>query len=291
MAHTGIRPTTGEVELDAGGVPVSALLAEPADRPPRGVVLALHGGGMRAGYFAGVGDGADALTTLGPALGWTVLAVDRPGYGRSAEVFPAGLGLDGQAAVLRRALADFAARHDTGGGVGVVAHSYGGKLALVLAADGLDLTDLDLIGLDISGCGHRYAVEPEVGATERGGGWRLNWGLLGLYPPDTLRRSAALVAPFPAEEWAEAHRWPERFGEVAARVRVPVRLTFAEHEHWWRHDDSSLADLAARLGSTRVVVDRLAGAGHNAGLGWAARAYHLRALAFLEECLVGTQAR
>ncbi|QTR02826.1 hypothetical protein J7S33_28020 [Saccharothrix algeriensis] len=281
MAHTGTRPTTREVELDAGGVPVSALLAEPADHPPRGVVLALHGTGMRAGYFAGVGDGADALTTLGPALGWTVLAVDRPGYGRSAEAFPAGLGLDGQAAVVRSAVADFAARHDTGGGIGVVAHSYGGKLALVLAAGGLDP-----VGLDISGCGHRYAVVPGADAAARGG-WRLNWGLLGLYPPGTLRRSAALVAPPPAEERAEALRWPHRFAEVAARVRAPVRLTFAEHEHWWRHDEDTLADLTAGLGSARVVVDRLAGAGHNIGLGWAARAYHLRARAFLEECLAG----
>jgi hypothetical protein len=72
---------------------------------------------------------------------------------------------------------------------------------------------------------------------------------------------------------------------VAARVRVPVRFTFAEHESWWRHDDTALAALTSPLATARVVVDRQQGAGHNISLGWAARSYHLRAFAFLEECL------
>nr|BFE73882.1 hypothetical protein GCM10020092_071830 [Actinoplanes digitatis] len=32
-------------------------------------------------------------------------------------------------------------------------------------------------------------------------------------------------------------------------------------------------------------MDRQPDAGHNISLGWAARSYHLRAFAFLEECL------
>jgi hypothetical protein len=35
----------------------------------------------------------------------------------------------------------------------------------------------------------------------------------------------------------------------------------------------------------RVDARVQAGAGHNISLGWAARAYHLGALAFAEECL------
>jgi hypothetical protein len=94
-----------------------------------------------------------------------------------------------------------------------------------------------------------------------------------------------MVAPMPDRERSEVARWPGFFPAVGASVRVPVRFTFAEHEAWWRHDDAALAALAGSLAAARVVVDRQRGAGHNISLGWAARAYHLRALAFAEDCL------
>lgn len=112
-----------------------------------------------------------------------------------------------------------------------------------------------------------------------------NWGPLRSYPPDTFRTSATLVAPMPARERRDAVRWPDLFPGIAAKVRVPVRLTFAAHEDYWLHDEDSLADLTARLAAPRVLVDRVPDAGHNVSLGWAARSYHLKALAFLEECL------
>jgi hypothetical protein len=65
-----------------------------------------------------------------------------------------------------------------------------------------------------------------------------------------------------------------------------VRLTFAEQELWWHHDEDTVADLAAHFASApSAAVDRQPGAGHNISLGWAARTYHLRAFAFFEECL------
>jgi hypothetical protein len=74
-------------------------------------------------------------------------------------------------------------------------------------------------------------------------------------------------------------------------VRVPVRFTFAEHERWWHHDAESLAELRGLLPAPRVIVDRLPHAGHNVSLGLAARTYHLRALAFFDECLTSCALR
>lgn len=247
------------------------------------MVVALHGGGMRAGYFDGQAHPDLSLMTLGAGLGYTVLSVDRPGYGRSAALLPDGQTLAEQSATLHRALEHFTSRYAVGAGFFLVAHSYGGKLALTAAADG---RNGGLIGLDLSGCGHRYAVEPDGPPGARGARTR-NWGPLRSYPPDTFRTSATLVAPVPARERREAVRWPDRFPEIAAKVRVPVRLTFAAHEEYWRHDEDSLADLTARLAAPRVLVDRVPDAGHNVSLGWAARSYHLKGLAFLEECLAG----
>lgn len=283
LAAPALSSGVRRITLNGASAPLSALLAEPAAPTPRAVVVALHGCGLTSGYFDGQAHPSLSLLTLGASRGYTVLALDRPGYGRSSAHLPEGLPLTEQAAMVRAALGAFAACHPTGAGFLLLAHSFGGKLALHLAADGLP----DLLGLDISGCGHRSAVDPARHPL-RGGHMRAarHWGPLGLYPEGTFRRDRVPAAPVPSREMAELDGWPQRFGEVAARVRVPVRFTFAEHERWWLHDDSDLADLAAGLTrAPRVRTERQPGAGHNISLGLAARTYHLRALRFLAGCL------
>ncbi|MFE1234760.1 alpha/beta hydrolase [Streptomyces sp. NPDC058745] len=278
-------PGVRRIILDAAGLPLSALLSEPADgRPPRATVVALHGGGMSAGYFDGQAHPDVSLMTLGARLGVAVLALDRPGYGASAPYLPEGQTLPEQARAVRAALAEVTARHDTGP-LFLLAHSFGGKLALALAADA---PPGFFLGVDVSGCGHRPAVDvarllrrPDGAALRR-----LNWGPLHLYPSGTFHVGQRIVTPMPPRERDTVGAWDALAPRLLPRVRVPVRLTFAEHEAWWRHTDADLGALTGLLsGAPRVVVDRLPGAGHNISLGTAARAYHLRALAFLDECL------
>lgn len=157
-------------------------------------------------------------------------------------------------------------------------------LALTATADGP--AGAPLLGVDVSGCGRHLAVDPgpPEGSLRR---TARHWGPLRCYPPDTFRSSQALVGPVPEREQGDAGAWADLFPGVAARVRVPVRLTFAAHEGWWRQDDADLAELAAAFtAAPRVLVERQPRAGHNMSLGWAARAYHLRALAFAEDCLL-----
>ncbi|MEU2114624.1 alpha/beta fold hydrolase [Streptomyces sp. NPDC016459] len=280
-------PRIRAITLHADGLPLSALLAEPMDVAPRAVLVALHGGGMRAGYFDSRALPGLSLLALGARLGYTVLAVDRPGYGLSAARLPRGLALEDSAPVLRAALADFSARYDTGAGFFLVAHSYGGKSALA-AADALGDA---LIGLDISGLGSRLAVAPHQLPGPGGHGeWRKHWGALRLYPPDAFRLGQALISPVPEIEAAQGPAWPEVYPELAARVRVPVRFTFAEQEQWWRYDEEAVADLTRPFVSAPVRVDHQPDAGHNISLGWAARTYHLRVCGFLEECLLARDA-
>ncbi|MGW6797809.1 alpha/beta hydrolase [Streptomyces sp. NPDC055039] len=271
------------VELDAGGLTLSGLLALPDVSPPRAVVVALHGGGMRAGYFHGRADPATSLLSLAASCGYAALALDRPGYGSSAARAAEGAALDEQGARIRQVLRGFARRHPPGAGFFLVGHSLGGKVALSTAAgwsgDGP-------LGVDVSGISDRWAVDPGIltgtdGRRTRG----LHWGPLSLYPPGTFQHAQRLVAPIPGKEAAEMADWPRVYPEVARAVRVPVRLTFAEHERWWRCDAETVAAMTARLASPLVRTEHLAGAGHNISLGRAARSYHLRVLAFLEECL------
>ncbi|WP_406091424.1 alpha/beta hydrolase [Streptomyces sp. NBC_01013] len=283
-APGGLSPGVRRITLDAAGTPLSALLSEPAGgRPPRATVVALHGGGMSAGYFDGQAHPDVSLLTLGARLGCAVLALDRPGYGASAPHLPAGQHLLAQVATVRSALADAQARH-VSGPLFLLGHSFGGKLALALAAHA---PPDSFLGLDVSGCGHRPASSVALlGREPRTGLRRLNWGPLWLYPDGTFREVAAVVAPMPGKEIESAREWGGLSARLLPRVRVPVRFTFAEHEAWWCQGDADLTDLAAQLSAApRVLVDRLPGAGHNISLGHAARPYHLRALAFLDECL------
>lgn len=286
----GALPQVRRVTVDAGGLSLSGLLAEPEDGPVRAFVLALHGGGMNSGYFDSRTRPGLSLLALGASLGYTVLALDRPGYGLSAAQVPQGRSVADQAAAVRAALRCLSGRWDTGAGVLLLAHSFGGKVALVAAAG---LGDESLLGLDLSGIGHAYRTTREdTPVSLRHGGRRRNWGPLRLYPPGTFRAGDTPVEAMPPQELDEAARWPGYFHDLAPRVRVPVRLTFAEHEAWWRHDPEALAELASAFGAApRFTVEHQPGAGHNISLGWAARSYHLRALAFLEECLTARGTR
>lgn len=271
------------VEVDAGGLTLSGLLALPETAPPRAVLVALHGGGMRAGYFHAQADPAGSLLALAASRDCAALALDRPGYGASARQIPEGTGLAEQADLVRGALTDYARHHPTGAGFLLVGHSLGGKVALSTAAG---WSDDALLGVDVSGISDRWAVEPGL-LTEKDGRRTssLHWGPLGLYPPGTFRLAQELIAPIPAKEAAEVPDWPHRYPEVAAAVRVPVRFTFAEHERWWRCDPATIEAMTARLASPLVRTEHLPDAGHNISLGRAARGYHLRVLDFLDECL------
>jgi pimeloyl-ACP methyl ester carboxylesterase len=273
-----------EIVLDADGIPLSGLLAEPRKVPPLATVVAVHGGGVRAGYFHGRAHPSLSLLTLGSRLGYSVLAVDRPGYGLSAARLPDGQGLREQSDTLHAALEDFTRHHPTGAGLFLLGHSYGGKLALTAASDERGAA---FLGLDVSGVSHRYAVAPErLSSVGDRSNWSLHWGPLGLYPPGTFRLAGPLLTTMPAREMRQLPGWPQAFPDIAARIRVPIRFTFAEYERWWRHDPATLAELTGMLtASPEVTVERMPHAGHNISLGWAARAYHLRAIAFLESLL------
>ncbi|MEO3977568.1 alpha/beta fold hydrolase, partial [Streptomyces sp. CAU 1734] len=262
---------------------LSALTATPR-HTPRAVIVALHGVGMSAGYFDNRARPGLSLLTLGAQLGHTVIAPDRPGYGASATALPRGQNLGDQSDTLHTALARYAETHPTGAGFFLLAHSGGARLALAAAADPRAAR---VIGLDLSGIGTRLAAAPhQLPGPARRGDWRRHWGSLRLYPPGALRLGGQLVRPVPALEAAETPAWPARYPRLAARVTAPVRFTFAEQERWWHHDPAALRELLAPLASPRAEAVRLPDAGHNISLGWAARTYHLRALAFLEECLL-----
>lgn len=273
------------------GVPMSALIAE-APRP-RAVVLALHGGGTTAGYFDCPGHPALSLLRLGASLGFTVVALDRPGYGSSAP-YPEAIELPEQRVHLAyTALDRLVGRWPGGAGTFVVAHSNGCELALRMAADE---RGAELLGIEMAGTGKHYDpaardILQSASATHRPHGLaELLWHPTRLYPPDVLAgiTKAFTGAPYEAAmvaTWARAD-----FPALAAQVRVPVQFSVAEHEKVWQSDPAALVEIGAMFSATPwFVTNRQRGAGHNLSLGHTAAAYHLKVLSFAEECVVARE--
>lgn len=267
------------------GVPMSALVAEATE--PRAVVVALHGGGTTAAYFDCPGHPSLSLLRIGAALGFTVIALDRPGYGSSAP-YPEAFVEPAQ----RVRLAYGAIDRILGGrpsGLFVVAHSNGCELALRMAADP---RGEDLLGIEMAGTGRHYhpaarEVLKTASPTHRPPGLRdLLWHPPELYPPGVLGglTNSASGAPYEA---AMVTEWPRRdFPELATRVRVPVQFSVAEHEKVWQSDAAALAEIAAMFSAApRFTVNEQRGAGHNLSLGHTAADYHQKIFAFVEECL------
>ncbi|MCV7413945.1 alpha/beta fold hydrolase [Mycolicibacterium litorale] len=270
------------------GVPMSGLMAEAAD--PRAVIVALHGGASTAAYFDCPGHPRLSLLRVGAALGYTVIALDRPGYGSSAP-YPDALELPEQRVALAYgAVEAMLGERSRGAGLFVVAHSNGCELALRMAAAD---QGADLLGLELAGTGLRYqdaALEilRDAGPTRRPPGLRqLLWEPADLYPDAVLSgiTNSSTGAPYEA---AMVRDWPQRdFRALAARVRTPVRFSHAEHERVWCSDGDALAQIAGIFTAAASFASaEQSAAGHNLSLGVTAAAYHLKVLAFVEECVV-----
>jgi pimeloyl-ACP methyl ester carboxylesterase len=278
----------GLAVVDVDGVPMSARLAEVPE--PRAVLVALHGGAVTSGYFDA--PGRLSLLRAGAALGFTVIALDRPGYGSSA---PHG---DQMASPARRvglaygAVDQLLEERPRGAGVFLVGHSMGCVLAVRMAASrrGRELLGLELAGIGrqpqpwaAAVMGERMQDGPGRGRT-RTALRDILWGPGYLYPDDA---DAVVTSAAPGYEGGEVRRWLRDFPALAARVCVPVRYSLGDHEKVWRSGPAALAEVAALFtASPRVVADEQAEAGHNLSLGLSALAYHLKVLSFAEECVL-----
>ncbi|TXI57007.1 alpha/beta fold hydrolase [Mycolicibacterium mageritense] len=278
MVRTDPHPRVVMVD----GVPMSALVAEASD--PRGVVVALHGGATTSAYFDCPGHPELSLLRLAADEGYTVVALDRPGYGASAA-YPQAMARPDQ----RVALAFGATERIAGTrGVFVLGHSMGCELAVRMAATG------QARGVSLAGTGLRYQsgandILKNAAIDHRPRGLRdLLWQPERLYPPDVLGNGLSSGGtPYEADvikTWAS-----HDFRELAAQIEVPVQFIAGEHESVWASDDEALAAVAAMFtAAPHVDVGVLADSGHNLSVGLSAGEYHRRVLSFADECAART---
>ncbi|OBG58808.1 MULTISPECIES: alpha/beta hydrolase [unclassified Mycobacterium] len=272
------------------GVPMSALVAE-ADEP-KAVIVAIHGGGTTAMYFDCPGHPSYSLLRTGAAAGFTVVAIDRPGYGSSAPYPEAMAEGDQRVNLAYGAVERIIGERSRGAGLFVMGHSGGCELTMRMAADE---RGADLLGIELAGTGRHYhpaAKEILKTATRerRPPGMReLLWSPEHLYPPEVL--GGATVSPSaPSYEDQMVSDWARQtFPTLAPAVRVPVHFSIAEHEKVWQADDSAVQQITAMFSAApRFTVHRQPGAGHNISLGHTAADYHAEVLAFVDECVTAS---
>lgn len=263
-----------ETVVDAGGVELSGLLALP-DGAPRALVVAIHGTGLHAGYFHSTSAPGLSLLAAGVERGVAVWAPDRPGYGASAALPDAALGLAEQAATLHDCIDEIARRHGVTGRVLLVAHSYGVKVALAMAAEARGAS---LLGLDGAGGGIRRALVRHSDATA--------WGPASLYPDGALARRRLPIHRVPPAQAAESATWPADFRALAPSITIPVRLTFGAEDPFWPPDEAHFAELRALLMNVPSLdIEVEPETGHNISFGWSAPRYHAKVLDFVDACL------
>ena len=282
---------TTPIRIPAGGRTLTGRAVRSAAGPaPRGLIFAVHGGGYTSRYFDVPGQSAMGLAA---ALGYDVVAVDRPGYAAQANWL---LGFDQQAPVLLEAAAW--ARREYGAGPGQVflyGHSIGGMLSLLMA----NAAPADFLGVSMTGSGAVYHDRALKGL-----GARLADPATGTHnmSPEAARRAVFMAPPWSYDmpvtrldperdvpslvaDLKDALRWPERLPEEARRSRVPVQFVVPEYDGLWRSDEAALRGVRGWFPSSPITEVRVQGdAGHSVELHHVWRAHVMKMLAFAEEC-------
>lgn len=288
MSDPTVRPRVVFVD----GIPMSGLIA--AVEEPKAVVVAFHGGSSTAAYFDCPGHPSLSLLRLGADNGYTMVALDRPGYGSSAPYPEAMERPEQRVALAYGAIDKILGANSRGAGLFLVGHSAGCELVIRMASEGPDnrAERANLIGLELAGTGLQYHAEmaeimKAATATGRPTGLReVLWQPAELYPPDVLSgmTNSSTGALY---ETNMTKNWPRQdFPALAPQVRVPVQFSVAEHERVWRSDADAMSQIAAIFSSSpRFVTNHQPGTGHNMSLSLNAAAYHGSVLSFVGECV------
>ncbi|GAA2362961.1 alpha/beta hydrolase [Dactylosporangium salmoneum] len=295
----GVRRDIMQFSVD--GLTITALTAGPADPDPRRpLIAALPGGTYNGRYFDVPGSARGSFLDTAVAAGYRVVSFDRPGYGASTALDPAGNTFDRHAELLDAAIAQAADRLGAGR-VFLVGHSIGGMIAVMIAAAqpsfrlaGLSVTGMGAV-INANGAADALAQLPadatvDLPYEERD---KVMFGPEGTYGADAVAAAHGSYAPVPVRELIQAPRWPvERLPGLAPHVRVPVHNALAEHDLLWDSAPEHVARFAAMLTAAPFVEASVArGTGHSIDHHTLGHALHLRQLAFAEECALWDERR
>lgn len=284
------------VSIDAGNVKLSGRFLPATNDQPRALIVALHGGTYSSKYFDTV---PSRLLDFCASLGYSILALDRPGYGTATSVPRDQLSFDGQVPILQQALAEIWQDYgQQSAGMFLIGHSIGGMISLLLAAEN---PHERLLGLNMTGSGGMYQTRTSAAfatlmndaptvVMDQAIKVAVMYGPPWSYPEELAKLDPERDVPSPMPEFVEAQKWGTRLPQVAANVHVPVQFIVPEYDGIWRSDQEALSPVPAMFTAAPFVdVGTQRMAGHSAELHTLARAFYMKILAFVEECILYRQ--
>ncbi len=257
------------------------------------LLVTLHGGAYTHKYFATSGSPAGSFIDIATRNGFSVLAIDRPGYGSSDPIPEDQNTFAHQAAILDDAIAALVidARIN---GVVVIGHSIGGMIALEIAAR---RPAWNIIGISVTGMGARIprggaaeaiASLPQTGVVdlpleEREKLW---YGPVGSYTSKAVHAARDAYAPAPMVELVAAPQWAaKRLAAAAAEVRVPVYHALAEFDALWDSSTAARHEFMAAFGHDATVESEIVpGVGHSIEHHLLGASVAYKQLAFAHSC-------
>ena len=213
------------------------------------LIVCIHGSGCNSNYFDLRGN---SLVEEAARRAMPTLLVDRPGHGESAAPRAGSTINRGAAAVIALVETICAAQPELAARpLALIGHSFGGAVALVVAARRTKAGRLPT-AICVSGIGDRpdagYSVRPpdSNASVSRppapywlfGPGRTYDWrGVMAL-------RAAA--EPWRHDEIDELRKyWPTRWTEVASQIKSAVHFRLAEYERIWETSPASIARISA----------------------------------------------
>jgi pimeloyl-ACP methyl ester carboxylesterase len=285
--------TSHSISISAGNMKLSGRFFPATNGQPRALLVALHGGTYTSKYFD---TSPSLLLEFCASLGYSILALDRPGYGAATSVPLDQLSFDGQVPILRQALVEIWDEYGQQSvGMFLIGHSIGGMLSLLLAAEN---PHERLLGLNMTGSGALNHAQTETAfatlvsdapavVMDQPVKVAVMYGPPWSYPEELAKQDPERDVPCPMPEFADAQTWSERLPRVAADVRVPVQFIVPEYDNIWRADPEALSHVAEMFTAAPFVdVGMQRMMGHSAELHTLARAFYMKILAFAEECIV-----
>lgn len=264
-----------------------------AENQKRPLIIAIHGGTYSSKYFDIPGY---SLLDRAQAQNLPIFAIDRPGYGQSADYAATAPSISDNAQILESAIHELWRRYQHQAcGVVLIGHSIGGAISIALAAR---QPTWPLLGIAVSGVG----LDPVPASKDK---WNevppsqtlvnvpmeaMNGFFFG--PESTYdasmmpQASYSAGAPAPRSELIDISLgWPKLVAKLAAKVTVPVHYRQPEFEKLWPISDELVGQFAkAFSNSPEVDAALLPGAGHCVDFHRVGEQFQLDQLAFAKRC-------
>ena len=270
------------------GVNIAGTYFEPVSHVKEmPLLVALHGGTYDSNYFSVAGGPLGSFVDIALRNGFAVLALDRPGYGKSGSLPDKTSSFARQAGLLDVAIAQCAAQRDAASVV-LIGHSIGAMICLEIAAR---RPTWPLVGASTTGMGARHLTErlaplPVQGMVDLPHADReaVMFGESNTFTMASREAARTSYAPAPVDELAEARVWArDRLGIVASNVIIPVQNILAEHDPRWDSSPEALAEFRAYF-SSGVSTALARRVGHSIDHHLLGAALHLQQLAFAYTC-------